>query len=99
LLGSSLRFAFSVVWTRAISLVLFSQALPSTRYFDHRDLHVEVAHNICELEARFRIPAVMFGVHCPDPLPRFWTSTRIKQEGSELSLIFPGLNQFWGILS
>ena len=68
-LGSSLRFAFSVVGACAISLVLFSEALPSTRYFDHRDPHVEVSHDTCELEASFRVSAVMFGVHCLDPLP------------------------------
>ena len=68
-LGSSLRFAFSVVGACGISLVLFSEALPSTRYFDHRDPHVEVSHDTRDLKASFRIPAVMFGVHCLDPLP------------------------------
>jgi hypothetical protein len=66
-LGSTLCFVFSVVCGGAISLALFSQAQPSTGYFDHRDSGVGVRHNTCQFKASLRIEAIMVRIHCFDP--------------------------------
>jgi hypothetical protein len=51
----------------AVSVALFSEAQPPTRYFDHRDPGVDVGHQTCQLEASFRIAAIMVRIHCFDP--------------------------------